>query len=131
MYESYLVRDLTTNPILYLDVLHELWTTVVVRTVVHDNSVSIVVNCSIGGQPVEFNEQDMNQDLGIPTENVVEVPTQDELAEFMDFINYSERINLASLNKKYLRREWSFLFDYIIRAFTCRKTGYDNISSVV
>ena len=59
------------------------------------------------------------------------MPTQQELAEFMDFINYSERINLASLKKKHLRREWSFLFDSIVRVFTCRKTGYDNISSMV
>ncbi|KAL8115927.1 hypothetical protein AgCh_022428 [Apium graveolens] len=54
-----------------------------------------------------------------------------ELAKFMDFINYSEKIDLARLNKKYMRREWSLVFDFIIRAFTCRKTIYDNISSVV
>ena len=38
---------------------------------------------------------------------------------------------MANLNKKNLRREWSFLFDYVIRAFTYRKSGFDNISSVV
>ncbi|KAL8124052.1 hypothetical protein AgCh_011891 [Apium graveolens] len=91
----------------------------------------MVVNCSIQGQHVDFSENDVHVALGIPNDKLMEVPTQDELAEFMDFINYSERINLASLNKKNLRKEWSFMFDSINRAFTCRKTGYDNISSVV
>ncbi|XP_074359054.1 uncharacterized protein LOC141698283 [Apium graveolens] len=97
----------------------------------NDNSESMVVTCSIGGQSVEFNEQDVNAALGFLTVNLVDVPTQDELAEFMDFINYGGRINLASLNRTNLRKEWSFVFDSIVRAFTCRKTGYDNISSVV
>ncbi|KAL8120267.1 hypothetical protein AgCh_017429 [Apium graveolens] len=70
-------------------------------------------------------------DLGLPTKNLVEVPTPDELIEFLDFINYSGRINLSSLNRTNLRKEWSFIFDSVVRAFTCRKTGYDNISSVV
>ncbi|KAL8087955.1 hypothetical protein AgCh_037919 [Apium graveolens] len=99
---------------------------------VHENqTVSIVVNCSIRGRQVKFSEDDVNVALGIPTENLVEVSTPDELADFMNFINNSERINLSSLNKKFFRRECSFLFDSIVRAFTCRKTGYDNISSVV
>ncbi|KAL8091166.1 hypothetical protein AgCh_040320 [Apium graveolens] len=56
---------------------------------------------------MEFSEADVNMALGILTENLIEVPTQDELAEFMDFINYNERINLASLNKKNLRKKCS------------------------
>ncbi|KAL8155708.1 hypothetical protein AgCh_000928 [Apium graveolens] len=79
----------------------------------------------------EFNDQDVNRALGLPTENLVEVPTPDELTEFMNFINYGGRINLSSLNRTNLRKEWSFIFDSVVRAFTCRKTGYDNISSVV
>ncbi|XP_074332124.1 uncharacterized protein LOC141668956 [Apium graveolens] len=122
---------LTTNPVLYLDILHEFWTTAMVRTVMNDNSVSLVVTCTIGGQQIEFNMQDVNTALGLPTANLVEVPTKDELTNFMDFINYGGRINLASLNRTNLRNEWSFVFDSIVRAFTYMKTGYDNISSMV
>jgi len=59
------------------------------------------------------------------------MPTADELSEFMDFINYSGSINLASLNRTNLKKELPFVFDSVVRAFTCRKTGFDNISSVV
>ena len=130
--ETYFAGALTTNPILYLDVLSNFWNKPLVRIVVHENqAVSMVVNCSIQGQKVEFTENDVNLALGIPTDNLTEVPTQQELAEFIEFINYSERINLSSLNKKHLRRERSFLFYSVARAFTCRKTENDNISSVV
>ncbi|KAL8116495.1 hypothetical protein AgCh_022855 [Apium graveolens] len=130
--ETYFPGALTSNPVLYLDILSDFWNTAVVRTVVHENqAIFLVVNCSIQRQGVEFHESDVNKALEIPTDNLVEVPTQEELDEFMDFINYSERINLASLKKKNLRKEWSFLYDFIVRAFTCRKTGYDNISSGV
>ncbi|KAL8088154.1 hypothetical protein AgCh_038070 [Apium graveolens] len=106
--------------------------TAITRIVVHENQATpIVINCTIKGQQVEILEDDVNKALGIPTDKLVEAPTQDELCEFMEFINYSERINLVNMNKKYLRREWSFLFDSVIKAFTCRKSGFDNISSVV
>ncbi|KAL8088302.1 hypothetical protein AgCh_038183 [Apium graveolens] len=124
LFESYIAGALTVNPVLYLDVLHEFWTTIMVRTVMNDNSVSLVVTCTIGGQLVEFNEQDVNIVLGLPTANLVEVPTQDELTEFMDFNNYGGRINLSSLNRTNLRNEWSSIFDSIVRAFTCRKTRF-------
>ena len=101
-------------------------------TVVHENqAATIMINCTIKGQQVEILEDDVNKALGIPTDKLVEAPTQDELYEFMNFINYHEKINLSSMNKKHLGREWSFLFDSVIRAFTCRKSGFDNISSVV
>ncbi|KAL8131777.1 hypothetical protein AgCh_007632 [Apium graveolens] len=103
--ESYLAGALTANPILYLDVLHEFWNTAMLRTVMNDNFVSLVVTFSIGGQQIEFNEQDVNATLGLPTANLVEVLTQDELAEFMNFINYGGRINLSSLNRTNLRKE--------------------------
>ena len=73
--ESYIAGALTANPVLYLDMLHEFWTTAVVRTVVNDNTGSMVVTCSIGGQQIEFNDQDVNIAMGLPTADLVEVPT--------------------------------------------------------
>ncbi|KAL1824142.1 hypothetical protein ACET3Z_010920 [Daucus carota] len=129
--ESYLAGALNANPILYLDVLHQFWTTAVCTTVVQDAVTSLVVNCSIGGQEIEITANDANLALGLPTENYGAMPTEDELIEFFDFINYSGSITLASLNRTNLRKEWSFVFDAVVWAFTCRKTGFDNISSVV
>ena len=73
--ESYIAGALTANPVLYMDVLHEFWTSAVFRTVVNDNIGSMVVTCSIGGQQIEFNEQDVNIALGVPNADLVEVPT--------------------------------------------------------
>ena len=98
---------------------------------VQDNASSIVVSCTIGGQRVEINDGDVNAALGLPTENFGEMPTPTELIEFMEFINYSGPIILSNLNRTNTRKEWSFVFDSVVRAFTCRKTGFDNISSVV
>ncbi|KAL8091618.1 hypothetical protein AgCh_034031 [Apium graveolens] len=129
--ESYIAGALTASPVLYLDVFHEFWTSAITRTVVLEHVTSMVVTCTIGGQEIEFSAADVNTSLGLPTENYGEMPTADELSEFIDFINYSGSINLASLNRTNLRKEWSFVFDSVVRAFTCRKTGFDNISSVV
>ncbi|KAL8088745.1 hypothetical protein AgCh_038507 [Apium graveolens] len=89
------------NPILYLDILGDFWNIAVARTVVHeDQSSTLLVNCQIKGQRVEITEADMNLALNIPTDKIVEIPTQEKLYDFLDFINYSEKINLDSLNRK-------------------------------
>ena len=80
---------------------------------------------------VEISDDDVNAALGLPTKDFGEVSTTDELIEFMEFINYSGPITLSNLNRTNTRKEWSFVFDSVVRAFTCRKTGFDNISSVV
>ncbi|KAL8120745.1 hypothetical protein AgCh_017793 [Apium graveolens] len=56
------------------------------------------------GVAVEFITNDINKALGISADNMVEAPTTQKLVEFMDFINYSEKIDLARLNKKNLIR---------------------------
>ena len=70
----------------------------------NDNIASMVVICSIGGQEIDFNDHDVNVALGLPTDNLVEVPTQDELTEFMEFINYNGSISLSNLNRTNLRK---------------------------
>lgn len=47
----------------------------------------------------------------------------------MDFIHYSEeKIDWQTQQKKYVMREWSFVFDTLLKVFTCRKIGWDHIS---
>ena len=77
--ESYLAGALTANPVMYLDVLRQFWTTAISRTVVNENVNSTVVSCTIGGQEIEFSVADVNVALGLPTENFGEMPTPDEL----------------------------------------------------
>ena len=46
----------------------------------------------------------------------------------MEFIHYEADIDLARLNKKHVRREWSFMFDSILKVFAGRKIRWDHIS---
>ncbi|XP_074351678.1 uncharacterized protein LOC141690812 [Apium graveolens] len=102
-------RALTVNPVLYLDVLHAFWTTAVMRTVMHDDVVSLVVTCSVGGQQIEFNEQDVNQALGPPTANLVE-----ELSEILGVhneITNTMYLGLPSLVDRSKNRVFGYLKD--------------------
>ena len=47
----------------------------------------------------------------------------------MDLIHYSSEIDLARLNKKYVR-EWSFLYDTMLKVFVRRKTWWDQINYI-
>ena len=48
----------------------------------------------------------------------------------MDFIPYAAEIDLSRRNKKHVRREWSFMYDIILKVFAGRKTGWDHISYI-
>ncbi|KAK1372237.1 hypothetical protein POM88_028430 [Heracleum sosnowskyi] len=52
------------------------------------------------------------------------------MVEFLELIQYSDTIEMAKLNKKNVRREWSYLFDALQKVFLCRKTGCYQISHI-
>lgn len=81
----------------------------------------MVVSCKIKNVDVVFDAMDMNNALGLPTKDFVDVPTSQEITDFMDFINYDDTIDLARITKKHLRREWSFLFDTVLKSFYLQK----------
>lgn len=81
----------------------------------------MVVSCKIKNVDVVFDAMDMNNALGLATKDFVDVPTSQEITDFMDFINYDDTIDLARINKKHLRREWSFLFDTVLKSFYLQK----------
>ena len=95
-----------------------------------DGTTNQVVSCTIKTVSITFNSADVNKALGLPNEGLVSPLSDDEIRTFLTFTNYNDKVDLARLNKKHLRREWSFMFDTIIRVFTCRKTGWDQIPAV-
>ena len=88
-----------------------------------------VIICNIKTMAMRITEEDFNQVFKIP-EDVVAPSTDGELVDFMDLIHYSSEIDLARLNKKFVRREWSFLYDTMLKVFAGRKTGWDQISYI-
>ena len=131
MGNSYLKTALFKKPIMYIDVLEAFWNTAIIEDMVaEDGTTNQVVSCTIKTVSIRFNAADVNSALDLPNEGLVDPPTDDEIRSFLTFIKYDDKVDLARLNKKHLRKEWGFFFDTIIRVFTCRKTGWDQIPSV-
>ena len=109
---SYLNGALFLNPTLYVDVLEAFWRSATCSTfALDDGSTKIEINCSIGEKAFSFGADEINRALNLPTAEFNAEATYEEMVEFLDFIHYEDTINLGKLNKKNVRREWSFLFD--------------------
>ncbi|KAK1366134.1 hypothetical protein POM88_041695 [Heracleum sosnowskyi] len=128
---SYLRQALTLNPTLHVDVLEGFWRTTLVSTMAREDGTSFQeVTCSIGGKHFQFGEKEINEALGFKVEGHAQEATDAQIVDFMTFIMYADEIDTGKLNKKFVRREWSFLFDALQKVFLCRKTGWDHISHI-
>ncbi|KAK1379317.1 hypothetical protein POM88_026061 [Heracleum sosnowskyi] len=129
--DSYLSQALTLNPTLYVDVLEGFWRTALVSTMAREDGTSFQeIACSIGGKHFQFGEKEINEALGFKVEGHDQEATDAQIVDFMTFIQYVDEIDTGKLNKKFVRREWSFLFDALQKVFLCRKTGWDHISHI-
>ncbi|KAK1389973.1 hypothetical protein POM88_018151 [Heracleum sosnowskyi] len=129
---SYLRQSLTQNPTLYVDVFEGFWRTSMVSTLAKEDGTSFQeVNCTIGDKLFQFGENEINEALGFKVEGHDTEANDAEMVAFLDLIKYADEIDMAKLNKKHVRREWSFLFDALQKVFLCRKTGWDQISHIV
>ena len=128
---SYLHGALFKSPTLYKDILETFWRTAICETMaLEDKTTKIMVSCQIGDKHLSFDANNINIALDLPTDKFDEDPTDQEISDFLDFINYNDTINLGTLNRKHVRREWSFLFDALQKVFSCRKSGWDHLSHV-
>ncbi|KAK1360059.1 hypothetical protein POM88_044533 [Heracleum sosnowskyi] len=129
--DSYLSQALTLNPTLYVDVLEGFWRTALVSTMAREDGTSFQeIACSIGGKHFQFGEKEINEALGFKVEGHDQEATDAQIVDFMTLIRYADEIDTGKLNKKFVRREWSFLFDALQKVFLCRKTGWDHISHI-
>ena len=86
--------------------------------------------CTIRGKHFQFGEKEINEALGFKVEGHDTEANDVEMVAFLDLIKYADEIDMAKLNKKHVRRKWSFLFDALQKVFLCRKTGWDHISHI-
>lgn len=130
MPESYIKDALSANPTLYLDILEQFWGTATVEVVSLESAItSYIIYCKIQNKEITITTEDMNQARGLQQEAYDILATNAELEEFFDFIHYSDVINLGKLNKKNLRKEWSYVFATLLQVFTARKSSFDQISA--
>ena len=66
--------------------------------------------------------------LNFPTDNLVNLPSDQKLVSFFININYQGPVDLTKISKSHLVDEWSCFFDTLIKVFVnCTKTSFSNI----
>ena len=84
-----------------------------------------LITCIIKTINISFTEDDQNKTFHLPEENLHALTTAEELVDFMDFIHYTAEIDLARLNKNHIIREWSYMYNTMLKVFAGWKTGLD------
>ncbi|KAK1386444.1 hypothetical protein POM88_014622 [Heracleum sosnowskyi] len=116
---SHIKDALLCKPTLNLDVLEDFWATTMVEEIALDDGQNkLQVNCTIKGMSMSFDIAAINEALNITPEEgkpFAKEATQTQLIEFMDFLHYTDSIILSKLTRNNIRKEWSFVFDTLIR----------------
>ena len=123
--EHSIVKDsLTLTAPLKTDLLRLVCTTYVIS--------NDVVTFTIRDTQYRIDEPVVHAALNFPTENLVNLPFDQELVTFFTNIKYQGPLDLTKLSKSNLVDEWSCFFDTMIKVFTnCTKTSFSNISSLL
>ena len=123
--EHSLVHDsLSLNAPLKTDLLRLVCT----RSVISNEVITFVV----GGTQYRVDESVVRTALNFPADNLVGLPTDQELVSFFNDIHYQGPVDLTRLSKSLLVDEWSSFFDTLIKVFAnCTKTSFSNIPSLL
>ena len=129
MSESYIKVALSANPTLYLDVLEQCWDSVTTEIIdLEDGSLSYVINCQVLGKDFSITLEDMSKALGLHQESYDNLVNDGHLIEFFKFIRYSYTIKVGNLNRKFLKKQWSYVFATLLQVFSGRKSSFDQLS---
>ena len=91
-----------------------------------------VITFVVGGTQYRVDESVIRTALNFPADNLVGLPTDQELVSFFNDINYQGPVDLTRLSKSLLVDEWSSFFDTLIKVFAnCAKISFSNIPSLL
>ena len=103
---------MTIAPILFCEVIEEVWNTAVY------NTKNKVITFNLKGNLYSINGDVLNSCLNLPTNTHVKSPTESEIRTMPNEINYVVRdANLGKIVRKNLRLEWNYFFDSLIKVF--------------
>ena len=86
----------------------------------------------VGDTQYRVDESVVRTALNFPADNLVGLPTDQELDSFFTDIHYQGPVDLTKLSKSLLVDGWSCFFDTLIKVFAnCTKTSFSNISSLL
>ena len=98
------------------------------RSVISNEVVIFIV----GDTHYRVDESVVRAALNLPSDNLVGLPSYQELVSFFTDIHYQGPIDLTKLSKSLLVDEWSCFFDTLIKVFAnCTKTSFSNIPSLL
>ena len=123
--EHSIVKDsLTLNAPLKTDLLRLVCT----NSVISNDVVTFIIRDT----QYRIDESVVRAALNFPSDNLVNLPSDQELVSFFSNINYQGPLDLTKLSKSNLVDEWSCFFDTLIKVFAnCTKTSFSNISSLL
>ena len=113
-------------PIIYCEVVEELWT-----TAIYDGKDE-TITFSLKGNEYVVNSDVLDACFKIPENNCDRSPEYAEIVSMLNSINYSkETDNLGKIVRKGMRKEWSFLSDAFIKVFSGKISNFDAITSTI
>ena len=113
---------ITATPILFCEVMEEVWSTAVY------NASNKVITFNLKGNSYSINGDVLNACLNLPANTHTKVDSRKMFTE----INYSfPNAILGKIVRKNLRKEWSYFFDSLIKVFFGKISNFDDITSVI
>ena len=122
--QSPLNRALTHKPIFIPEVVGEVWQSAKVS----EGKITI----TFGEFTYDITEDAINTALGLPVKQTFDANSNDDdIRNMFRSLNYAGTLDdLSEIKRPFLRKEWSFFFDQISKAFTGKCSGYDAITSI-
>ena len=117
---------MTTAPILFCEVIEEVWSTAVY------NLTDKVITFNLKGNLYSINGDVLNSCLNLPNNTHAKSLTETEIRTMLNEINYVVLdANLGKIVRKNLRKECSYFFDSLIKVFSGKISNFDAITSVI
>ena len=117
---------MTATPILFCEVVEEVWSTAVY------NASDKVITFNLKGNSYSINGDVLNASLNLPANTHAKSPSEVDIRKMLNEINYVvPDANLGKIVRKNLRKEWSYFFDSLIKVFSEKISNFDAITSVI
>ena len=115
---------MTLNAPLKIDLLRLVCT----HSVISNDVVTFIIRDT----QYRIDESVVRAALNCSSDNLVNLPSHEELVSFFTNINYQGPLDLTKLSKSNMVDEWSYFFDTFIKVFAnYTKASFSNISSLL
>ena len=123
---SKLSYAMTATPVIYEEVVEQMWSTA------DFNSIDETISFTIKNNTYVVNADLVKSCFKIPDNTVRDLPNDEQIVSMLNDMHYSlPTTHLGKIVRKGLRREWSYLCDAFIKAFSGKISNFDAITSQI